>query len=319
LLYFLLATTVVFFAMNMGGSNIAPAFGALYGAKLIKHPKAVLFFTIFVTVGGILLGHNVVKTLGGEVIPKDYLSSNVVLVILLASASGFFITNFLKVPESISWTTVFAISGVGLALGHLNYTVYLKIIPFWLILPAVSFGLTYWLYKKIYPPRQANLYLYQKFFSNENRLRNLAFLSGLYIAFAAGTNNVANAVGPLVGAGLVTPFWGLLSVGPLFGLGGLIFGERIMTTVGSSIVPLGLISASLVSLVTASLLIFASLLGIPQSLVQLSALSIMAIGTVKHEKHLIKQRESRKIFFAWLITPLLSFCLGFLLTKLFII
>ena len=149
-------------------------------------------------------------------------------------------------------------------------------------------------------------------------MKTLAFFSSLYIAFAAGTNNVANAVGPLSGAGIIDPLLGLLIIGPLFGLGGLVFGKRIMGTVGKEIVPLGLISASLVSLVTASLLLLASILGIPQSLVQLSALSVMAIGAVKHEAHVVTQKASQKIFLAWTITPVLAFTLGFVLTKIFI-
>ncbi len=316
--YLLLIIAVLFFAMNMGGSNIAPAFAALYGAKLIKHRRAVLWFTLFVFLGGILLGGNVVKTLGGGMIPRDYLSFDVVLIILLSSSIGLFIANILKVPESTSWTTVFAISGVGLALNHLNYSVYLKIIPFWIGLPLIAFAATFYIYKIIYPPRQGNLYLYEKLFSNQNKMKTLALLSSFYIAFAAGTNNVANAVGPLAGAGLVSPATGLAVIGPLFGLGGLVFGKKIMGTIGKEIVPLGLISASLVSLITASLLIFASVLGIPQSLVQLQALSVMAIGAVKHENHVVAQSTSRKIFLAWLVTPGLAFILGFLLTRLFI-
>lgn len=313
----LLIVSILFFSMNMGGSNIAPAFAAVFGAKLIDHKKAVLLFTIFVVLGGILLGYGVVKTLGGGIIPKEYMSFNVVLIILLSSSIGLFIANILRVPESTSWTTVFAISGVGLALNRLNYWIYLKIIPFWIILPLLSFGITYFLYKVIYPPRKENLYLYQAFFSHDGKVKALALFSSLYIAFGAGTNNVANAVGPLAGAGLLDPLPGLLIIGPLFGLGALAFGKRIMTTVGKEIVPLGLISASLVSVVTASLLIFASLLGIPQSLVQLQALSVMAIGSVKHENHIINQEASRRIFAAWAITPILAFILGFFLTKIF--
>lgn len=315
MLYVLLVIFVIFFAMNMGGSNIAPAFAASYGAKLIEHRKAVFWFALFVFIGGVLFGHNVVKTLGAGIIPSQFMHLNVVLVILFSSTSGLFVANLLRVPESTSWTTVFAISGVGLALNHLNYGVYLKIIPFWIILPLIAFSLTYFLYQRIYPPRQENLHLYQAIFSNEKKMKTLAFISSLYIAFAVGTNNVANAAGPLAGAGILSPLLGLMLVGPLFGLGGLMFGKKIMTTVGKEIVPLGLVSASLVSVVTASLLIFASIFGIPQSLVQLSALSVMAIGAVKHERRIISEKASRKIFLAWTVTPAMAFLLGFVLTR----
>ncbi|MDI6731350.1 MAG: inorganic phosphate transporter [Candidatus Margulisbacteria bacterium] len=318
MLYLVLIISVVFFTMNMGGSNIAPAFAAIFGAKLINHKKAVFLFTVFVLLGGILLGYGVVNTLGGGIIPKEFMNFNVVLIILLSSALGLFVANLLRVPESTSWTTVFAISGVGLALDRLNYSIYYKIIPFWVILPLLSFGITYFIYKIIYPPRKENLFLYQTILSRGNKIKTIALFSSLYIAFAAGTNNVANAVGPLAGAGILSPFLGLILIGPLFGLGGLVFGKRIMSTVGKEIVPLGLISASLVSLVTASLLILASALGIPQSLVQLQALSVMAIGSVKHENHIFRQEASRRIFFAWAITPMLAFLLGFIMTKVFI-
>ena len=89
--------------------------------------------------------------------------------------------------------------------------------------------------------------------------------------------------------------------------------------VGEEVVPLGLISASLVGFCSASLLLFASLMGVPQSLVQMSALSVMAIGAINHEKHIFHGETSKKIFFTWLITPTISFCAAFLLAKIFII
>lgn len=311
----LLLTTVLFFAMNIGGSNIAPAFGALYGAKVISHRMAVVWFTLFLFLGGITFGRYVVETLGRDIIPTKFMDFNAVLAILLASCAGLLIANILRVPESTSWTTVFAITGAGLALNHLKFGVFLRIIPFWIFLPILSFVLTFFLYRIVYPPRPENLRIYQAILSNERRVKALAMISAVYIAFAVGTNNIANVVGPLAGGGIVSPVLGLVLVSPLLGLGGFVFGKRIMETVGNEIVPLGLVSATLVSVVTASLLIFASIMGIPQSLVQLSALSIMAVGAVKHERQIIKQKASRKIFVAWLITPVIAFSSGFLTTR----
>jgi sulfate permease len=314
----LLITTVIFFAMNMGGSNIAPSFATLFGARLIDHKKAVLWFTLFIFLGAVLFGQNVAKTLGKGIIPEGFITFDTALIILVAALSGLFIANILRVPESTSWTTVFAISGVGFALNHVKLETLLKIIPFWIILPAVGFGLTYFLYKIIYPPRFSNLWLYQAIFNHEKKVRALAFISCCYIAFACGTNNVANAVGPLAGANIIVPLLGLAVIAPLFGLGGFFFGKRIMTTVGEEIVPLGLVSASLVGFVTASLLIFASIMGVPQSLVQLSALSVMAIGAVKHERHIFREKAAQRIFFTWAVTPILSFSLGYSLVKIFL-
>lgn len=317
-MFIIVLITVAIFAMSMGASNLAPSFTPLFGAGLIKHKQAVLWFTLFVLAGAVFAGHKVVNTIGREIIPVEFMRLEVVIVILIAAVAGLIIANVLRVPESTSWTTVFAISGVGFGLQKINTATLFRIVPFWLILPILGFVLTYFIYKIVYPPRFSNLRLYQVLFNNEKKMRVLAFVSCCYIAFAAGANNVANAVGPLAGAGLINPVLGLALVALLFGLGGLFFGKRIMKTLGNDIVPLGLISSSLVGFVTASLLLFASLMGIPQSLVQLSALSIMAIGVVKHERHIFKEAASRRIFLTWLITPILSFGLGFTLAKVFL-
>ena len=302
----------------MGASNLAPSFATLFGAKLIDHKKAVIWFTVFILLGAVLAGQNVAKTLGEKIIPSGHITFDVVLVIWLAAVSGLIIANLLRVPESTSWTTVFALSGVGLALGRIEIATLWRIIPFWIILPVLGFAITYFLYKIIYPPRLNNLWLYQHIFNKDKNLKTLAFASSCYIAFAAGTNNVANAVGPLAGAGLIDPVLGLAVVALLFGAGGLFIGKRIMKTLGEEIVPLGLISSSLVGVVTATLLLFASLMGIPQSLVQLSALSVMAIGVVKHERHIFNEKATRRIFLTWSITPIISFSVGFFLTKVFL-
>lgn len=317
--YVIMILGVVFFAMNMGASGIAPSFAAIYGAKLIKHKKVCLLFTLFVVLGAILLGENVAKTLGKNIVPSEYISFNIALFMILASTIGLLLANILKIPQSTSWTTVFAITGVGLALGHLKKEALFLIIPFWIILPAISYFLTYFLYKIIYPPRENNFKLYEKILHNEKKIKKIGLISSCYIAFACGTNNVANAVGPLSGGNLINPVVGLCLIAPLFGLGGLIAGKRIMTTIGKEIVPLGLVSSSLVSFVSASLLIFASSLGLPQSLVQLNAASIFAISSVKNgHNHTITHSVTKKTFFVWVITPILAFLIGFSLVKIFI-
>ena len=79
----------------MGGSNIAPSFATLFGAKLIDHKKAALWFTVFVFLGAVLLGQNVTRTLGKGIIPAGAINVNVVLIILVAAVSGLFIANIL--------------------------------------------------------------------------------------------------------------------------------------------------------------------------------------------------------------------------------
>ncbi|MCL5073098.1 MAG: inorganic phosphate transporter, partial [Actinobacteria bacterium] len=199
----LLIAIVMFFAMNMGASGIVPTFSAVYGGRLINWKAAVLLFAIFVILGAATLGRAVVKTLSQGLIPKQILNLDVALIILASATLSLFLANLLTIPESTSMVTVGAVTGVGLYLRQLQYKTFLWLIPMWLIFPVISFIITFLLYRLIYPPRQRNLWLYQKIFSNERKLRIFAILVSCYGTFAVGTNNVANAVGPLVGAGLL--------------------------------------------------------------------------------------------------------------------
>lgn len=304
----------------MGASGIAPSFAAVYGGKLIRKKKALLLFGIFVVLGAVCLGRNVAVTLGKSLLPQQFLNADVTLIILISAAASLFLANILKIPQSTSQVTVGAIAGAGIYFQQLYVKqLFFKILPMWVILPALSYIFTFLLYRKIYPPGRHNLHLYQMIFAHGKKIRLSSLIVSSYVAFAIGSNNVANAAGPLFGAGLVGVNSGLLLIAPLFGVGALLMGKGPLETAGKEIVPLGLVSSTLVSFVTASLLIIASLLGIPQSLVQLNLASIFAIGCLKNgHRYTLDQHLTRKTFVVWAITPVLSVILSYGLSALFI-
>lgn len=306
---------VLFFAMNMGASGIAPSFAAVFGGKLIKKRNTIIFFSIFVFLGAFFLGRNVSLTLGRNLLPKEFLSFNTALVIIFSAALCLFLANILKIPQSTSQVTVGAITGAGLYFKHLYFkTLFFKILPMWVILPALAYLFTFILYKVIYPPRSGNLFIYEKLFAHEKKLKITAILVSCYVAFGIGSNNVANAVGLLFGAGIVGIIPGLAIVAPIFGLGAVLMGKGNLDTAGKEIVPLGIFSGVVVSFVTATLLIFASLLGIPQSLVQLNLCSIFAISSLKNgHKFTLDSHIAKKTFIVWAITPVLSVVISYVL------
>lgn len=311
---------VVFFAMNMGASGIAPAFAAAWGGKSIDKKGAVILFGIFVILGALVLGRNVSMTLGKNLLPGNFLTFDVVLVVLTSAALCLFLANLLKIPQSTSQVTVGAIVGAGLYFKSLYWkTLFFKILPMWVILPLSSYFVTLLLYRNIYPPEHDNLHLYEKIFAHRKKLRVASLVVSCYVAFAIGSNNVANAVGPLYGARIVDIVLGLALISPLFGLGAWTMGEANLTTAGKAIVPIGVVSSTVVSFVTATLLIFASVLGIPQSLVQLNLASIFAVGCLKNgHEHTMDLHITKKTFLVWIITPLLAIGFSYLLLLLFL-
>jgi len=315
----ILTAVIIFFAMNMGASGIAPAFAAAYGGKLIRRRTAFILFPVFVVIGALALGRNVSLTLGKGLIPPAYLNVDTVLIIMISSAACLFLANVLKIPQSTSQVTVGAIAGAGMHFQHLYSKALLaKILPAWVILPVLSFALTFVLFRGMYPPRPANLRVYEKILVHERKLTVVAVAVSCYVAFAIGSNNVANAVGPLSGAGIIGVLPGLLSIAPIFGVGALCMGKGTLETAGKGIVPLGVFTGTLVSFVTATLLIAASIIGIPQSLVQLNVFALLAVSCLKNgHRSTLDMHVTKKTFVVWAITPVFSMVMTYCLLYLF--
>src|SRR3990167_6383719 len=141
-----LILVVVFFAMNMGASGIAPTFSAVYGARLLKKKAAAILFTLFVILGALTLGRGVVKTLSQGILPKGFLTPEVAMIILVSATLSLFLANLLAIPESTSMVTVGAVVGAGLYFKHLQLKTFCWLIPMWIVLPLISFALTFFLY-----------------------------------------------------------------------------------------------------------------------------------------------------------------------------
>lgn len=320
----------MFLAINMGGSGTAPSFSAAYGANVIKRFAIPGLFGLFVFFGAILAGKKVVLTLGKGLVPSDELTLTITTIVLLSVAISLLIANLLGVPQSTSQSTVFALAGPGIYFGSLNHKMlFTEILPTWFILPVISFAITYlisgwvrpWLARDQVTARKLPRY---------SLTRLLLIGSSCYVAFSIGSNNVANATGPLVSMVMnelsgtnggeaqfrMIMVLSTLVIAPCFGIGSSIFGYRVVKSAGKEITSLGPREATLVSLVTATLLLSASLIkGIPTSLVQLNALSIMALGTRKAGfRSVLTNSTVKKFWIIWIIAPLISLSLSFVLT-----
>jgi PiT family inorganic phosphate transporter len=141
----------------------------------------------------------------------------------------------------------------------------------------------------------------------------LMAVTGCAMAFAHGSNDVANAIGPLaavigiiqqggvVSAEVTIPLWILLlgAVGIVLGLA--IHGHRVMATVGTEITQLTPSRGFAAQLATASTVILASGLGLPVSTTQTLVGAVLGIGFARGMGAL-NLTVVRNIFLSWLIT-----------------
>lgn len=317
MIYILLTILVILFALNMGGSNFGASFAAARGGRIVTKKKAYYLFIIFVLLGAVFVGQPVTDTLSKKIIPSNLVNTKIALIILASATISLFVANKLGVPQSTSLVTVGAILGVGLYFKHVYSKTFLYLVPFWILLPVIGYVLTYTLGKLIYPPRGKNFWVYEKLVHHKHRLKAFVIVASCYNAFSVGTNNVANAVGPVVGTGIINKTLGLAIIAPFFGLGSLIFREPIKTT-SESIVPLGLLTATVVCFVTGSLMIIASILGVPQSFVMIKVACVFAISGLKNgHKLTFSNPITKKTYLSWLVTPVVAILISFFLTAFF--
>jgi len=310
----------IFWAMNMGASGLAVSFAPSVGSGVIKKNKAVLFFSLFVLLGSLLVGINVAKTLGSKIIPSSLINPKVALIILSSSCVSLFFANILKIPQSTSIIIVSAFVGAGIYFRKLNIFLLGYMILVWILVSLFSYFITYFLGKKIYPPTHKNLRFYERLFYHEKKLKRWTLFTNSYSAFGIGANNVANVVGPLIASNIINPIFGFIIFSLFFGLGGLILGRGVLNTVSKEIVPLGFVSSSLVSLVVSTFIILCSIFGLPAPYVQFSTFSILAIHTLKEEKNhreTLNHPVTKDILKVWLITPFLSGFISYSLLSLF--
>lgn len=320
----------MFLAINMGGSGTAPSFSAAYGANLIRKDLIPGLFGVFVFFGAIIAGKKVSLTIGKGILPGDVMDLTLTSIILLSVALSLLIANLLKVPQSTSQATISALLGPAIYFDILQtQKLFFEIIPTWFILPIIAFMITYAIGKFIYNPVKKGGFINFAQISSHPGLKFLVLVTSLYVAFAIGSNNVANAAGPIASMisnelnislsennYLLVMIVSTLIIAPCFGIGSSIFGHRIVQTTGKEIIDFGPMGATLVSLITATLLLFASVThGIPTSLVQMNTMAIIGLGISKVGwRNIIHKTSIKKLLYIWIISPIISLIISFVLT-----
>lgn len=307
----------LFFALNIGASGAAASISIPYGSGALPDRKvALLLCGAAIFLGAVLGGSEVVKTIGSNIIPHMYLTVKVVLIILSSASISLFIANILSIPLSTSEITVGAVVGVGVAKHALFLHNILIIVGFWFIIPAVAFTLGFIFGKLInkiekkYPQLNSG---------KAGRILTLfVIIVGFFESFSAGMNNVANAAGPIVGAGIVSVKTGILIGGLFIAVGVILLGKGVLQTNAKRITKFSLLEGGAISGTGASLVILASIYGIPVPLTQITSTAIIGLGMAQKGKEIFKTRVISKIIKVWLVSPVLALVISYGFIKIFV-
>ncbi len=288
-----------FVGYNIGGATTGPAFGPAVGANVISKAGAAALMSVCFLIGAWTLGRRVVDTLGEDLVTQPgvfTLESSIVVLFFIGGA--LFVGNYYGVPASTSMTAVGAIAGLGIATGSLDWAVMGEIAVWWIVAPIIGFWVSGVIGRYFYPTinrwvaidaSDGPLITYDRSGAiprptpgpgtTRRELAGATVLVaiGCLMAFSSGTSNIANAIAPLVGAGVeMNPM--ILLGSAAVAVGAFTIARRTLDTLGNDITDLPLTAAIVVAVVSSAIVIGLSAIGIPASFVIIATMSIVGLG-----------------------------------------
>ncbi len=310
-LIFILLIAGSYAGWNIGANDTANCIGPTVGCGLLSFKNAVIIVATFVILGGMLQGHQVMKTVGKGIVSTE-LSFTAIAVALICS--GFFVTlaTFFRIPTSTSQAIVGGVVGIGLAVGaDVNYSMFFAIAGSWVICPllvmTLSFLLSHLLSFALRGVRVGAMLV-------QNTLGRLAIISACYVAYSMGANHAGTAMGPIDNLGIVHPMILLCIGGISIALGAATYSKKVTDTVGKGITPLDIPGAFVAQISSAFGIHLFSIFGIPVSTSTAIVGAVIGVGLVKGAKS-ISKKTLLTIIIGWVLTPTLAALTSFMMFR----
>jgi PiT family inorganic phosphate transporter/sulfate permease len=297
----------VLLAINVGGNNSAAEMGPAFGSGIRSKTEAVILIAIFSMLGAVFAGSHVVKTIGVDLIGDAPFKTDFrnVIVVLIAAASIIAFANWFHLPVATAHAMVGAVVGLGLFNGFVNWPKSFGIAIWWLVTPLASALISFLLGHFVYPGLSRKLAPISEKGGIANKVyRAFVTLSGCYMAYNAGSNSLAKAVAPIVGAGILSTNHAAILGGSCMALGAYLVGHRLMHTVGKGLTPLDPLKATMVELVCGTILFVASYAGVPVSLAETVTCSVIGFGAAHSGiREMAQNKHLRRIYVLWPVCP----------------
>ena len=300
---------------SIGANDAANSLGTAVGSKALTLRQAIILIVIFGFLGAYLQGAHVTKTIGKGIVPLDQLDKDVSLYLAVvasfAACAWVVLATYWKIPISTSHSIVGAVAGAGLAVhAPVKWKVLGDIFVCWIFTPLGAVVLGYIFFRLL----QNSLYRIIPRRYLKPVITLLIIISGCYVAYTWGANDVAYAVGVISGSGVMTPKISVVFGGLAIVLGIMTWGYKVIETIGSEITHLLPIMAFSVQLASAINVHIYTVFGIPVSTSHSIVGAIFGVGLVRGMR-VLNIRIMREIIICWLATPFISGIISFLVLK----
>lgn len=315
LLVFLVLLMGAAIGWSIGANDAANSLGAAVGSKALTLKQAIILIAVFGLLGALLQGSYVTKTIGKGIVPIDQLDKTIGLYLAVVATFSacvwVVLATYWKMPISTSHSIVGAVAGAGLAINApVKWKMLLDIFICWIFTPVGAAVLGYIFYRIL-----KNVFyrmIHRKYL--KTIITVLIILSGCYVAYTWGANDVANATGVIAGAGVLTPKISVIFGGLAIVLGIMTWGYKVIETIGTEITQLLPIMALAAQLASSINVHIYTVFGIPVSTSHSIVGAICGVGLVRGTR-VLNVRIMKDIVLCWLATPFISGIISFLILK----
>lgn len=298
----------LFVGWTIGANDAANCLGTSVGAGLINYKKAVVIVAVMALIGAVAQGQATTATVGKGIIDASSIPLASIIAVLLSAALFVTALTFLGLPVSTTQSVIGGIAGVGLVLGAgVNWGTVSKIFILGFVTPVAALIASYIIYK-IY----AKISVLKPFLFLEKFLGWAVLLSGAFLAYSLGANNIGNAMGLVAEKQLLTLFMASLLGGVAIAFGCISLGTKVMKTVSSDITQLNAQTAFAAQAGSGIAVYALTLIGIPTSTTFGIVGGVAGVGLVKGVGNL-QRGTLKRIVAGWIVTPIISAVLAIIM------
>ncbi|WNY24560.1 inorganic phosphate transporter [Methanolapillus millepedarum] len=315
-----LALAGFYMAWNIGANDLANAMGTSVGSKALTIKQVIIIASFFELTGALLFGGEVTDTIAKGIVPLDSIiavSPDIVAVGMLGAilAAGFWITlaTVYNLPVSTTHSIVGSVLGFGIvcaiygiiAFSDIHWGVMVGIVASWLLSPLLGGVIAYIIF---YVVRKKFLVKTEDVPGIEKKFIFLQVVTACFVAFSHGSNDVANAIGPLYAVYNMYGPYSFNLMNALLLLGGLgivvglaTWGYKVIDTVGNKITELTPTRGFSAQFATAAVVLAHSFVGLPISTTHILVGAVIGVGLAGGLSG-INLKVLKSIGLSWIVT-----------------
>jgi PiT family inorganic phosphate transporter len=256
--------------------------------------------------GPFLFGVVVARTIGDEIVQSEVLTLEVIAAALIGAITWNLVTWYFGLPGSSSHALIGGMVGaviMGAGAGAIKFAGLNIVLIALFAFPLIGFVSGFLMTRLIYflvrgaTPRVNDLF------------KRGQWLTALVMAFGQGTNDAQKTMGiialSLVIGGVLpefeVPFWVVVVSAAAIALGTSLAGWRLIRTLGGKFYKIRPLHSFSTQLSSASVILAASLFGVPVSASQVVSSAIIGVGSAERASQ-VRWSVAEDIIMSWLIT-----------------